>query len=126
MQHRTLVSSLLVVLFAASFFPKQTAPLSTNTRLVDILRLPVLQPGDWQALFSLAESGDPEAQYWLGRIYEAGKLLPLDKEKSVYWYQKSADQGYAPAEYWVCTKRANQEALENERCMYRAAENGVP
>jgi TPR repeat protein len=126
MKHRPLVSSLLVVLFAAYFFPAQTAPLSANTRLVDILRLAALQPGDWQVLFSMSETGDPEAQYWLGRIYEAGRLLPLDKEKSAYWYQKSADQGYAPAEYWVCGKRANQEALEHERCMCRAAENGVP
>jgi len=126
MKYRAFVPSLLFVLFVASFFPAQTAPLSTNTRLAEILRLPALQPDDWKALFSIAESGDPEAQYWLGRIYEAGRLLPLDKEKSSYWYQKSAEQGYAPAEYWVCGKRANQEALEYERCMYRAAENGVP
>ena len=126
MKYRALVPSLLLVLLVASFPPAQTAPLSTNTRLAEILRLPVLQPGDWQALFSMAESGDPEAQYWLGRIYEAGQLLPLDKQKSSYWYQKSADQGYARAEYWVCGKRANQDSLENERCLWRAAEKGVP
>src|SRR6266852_2536207 len=126
MKHRTLVPSLIFVLFIASFFPAQTAPLSTNARLAEILRLPALQPNDWQALFSIAESGDPEAQYWLGRIYEAGRLLPLDKEKSDYWYQKSAEQGYTPAEYWVCGKRANQDSLDYERCMWRAAEKGVP
>src|SRR5258708_75350 len=126
MKHRSLVPSLFLVSFVASFLPAQTAPPSTDTRLAQILRLPALQPGDWQALFSLAESGDPEAQYWLGRIYEAGRILPLDKEKSAYWYQKSADQGYAPAEYWVCGKRANQDDLEHERCMWRAAEKGVP
>jgi TPR repeat protein len=126
MKHRVLVPSLLFVLFVASFLPAQTAPLSSNTRLAEILRLPVLRPGDWQTLFSMAESGDPEAQYWLGRIYDAGRLLPLDKQKSAYWYQKSAEQGYAPAEYWVCGKRANQDELEYERCMWRAAEKGVP
>ena len=126
MKHRSLVPSLFLVSFVASFLPAQTAPPSTDTRLAQILRLPALQPGDWQALFSLAESGDPEAQYWLGRIYEAGRILSLDKEKSAYWYQKSADQGYAPAEYWVCGKRANQDGLEHERCLWRAAEKGVP
>ena len=126
MKHRSLVPSLIFVLFVVLFLPAQTAPLSTNTRLAEILRLPALQAGDWQALFSMAESGDPEAQYWLGRIYDAGRLLSLDQEKSAYWYQKSADQGYAPAEYWVCGKRANQDSLEHERCLWRAAEKGVP
>ena len=126
MKYRSLVSSLIPVLLVASFLPAQTAPLFSNTRLAEILRLPALQPGDWAALFSIAESGDPEAQYWLGRIYNAGALLPLDKQKSAYWYQKSADQGYAPAEYWVCGNRANLESLEHERCMWRAAEKGVP
>jgi TPR repeat protein len=126
MKYRASVLSLLSVLVVVFFFPVQTAPLSANTRLAEILRLPALEADDWQALFAIAKSGDPEAQYSLGRIYEAGRLLPLDKEKSAYWYQKSADRGYAPAEYWVCGKRANQDALENDRCMWRAAEKGVP
>src|SRR5579859_1368502 len=125
MKHRALVPSLLFVLFIACFSPALTAPLSPNTRLAEILRQPALQSGDWAALFSMAESGDPEAQYWLGKIYEAGRVLPLDKEKSSYWYHKSAEQGYAPAEYWVCRIRANQDPIELERCMWRAAENGV-
>jgi len=126
MKCRALVPPFLIALFIASFLPAQTAPLSTNARLAEILRLPALEPNDWQALFSMAESGDPEAQYWLGRIYEAGKLLPLDKEESAYWYQKLATQGYAPADYWVCGKHADQDSLEHERCMWRAAEKGVP
>ena len=126
MKHRALVPWLLFVLFVAAFLPAQAAPLSTKTRLAEILRLPALQPGDWQALFSMAESGDREAQYWLGRIYDAGRLLPLDKQKSASWYQKSAEQGYAPAEYSVCQLQANQEPIASERCMWRAAEKGVP
>jgi len=126
MKHRALVPSLIFVLLVASFLPAQTAPLSANTRLAEILRLPALQPSDWQALFSIAESGDPEAQYWLGRIYDAGRLLPLDKQKSDSWYQKSAEQGYAPAEYLVCLTHANLEPIELERCMWRAAEKAVP
>jgi uncharacterized protein len=125
MKYRALVPFLLLALFVAPFLPAETASSSSDTRLAEILRLPALQPSDWQALFSMAESGDPEAQYWLGRIYEAGKLLPLDKEKSAYWYQKSAEQGYAPSEYRVCGIRANQDSLEHERCMWRAAEKGV-
>jgi TPR repeat protein len=126
MKYRSLVPSLISILLVASFLPVQTAPRSSNSRLAEILRLPALQPRDWQALFSMADSGEPEAQYWLGRIYESGTLLPLDKEKSAYWYRKSAEQGYASAEYWVCRDRANQDSLELERCMWRAAEKGAP
>jgi hypothetical protein len=125
MKYRSLVPSLTFVLFATCFLSAQTTSISSNSRLAETLRLPALQPGDWASLFSMAESGDPEAQYWLGRIYEAGRLLPLDKEKSAYWYQKSAEQGNARAEYWVCGHRANQESLESGRCMLRAAEQGV-
>lgn len=126
MKFRNLVPSLLLVLFVASFMPAHTASPSTDARLAEILRLPLLQPDDWKTLFSIAESGDPEAQYWLGRIYESGRLLPLDKVKSAYWYQKSAEQAYAPAEYRVCQLHAIQNYMELERCMWRAAERGVP
>ena len=126
MKFRALVPSLISALFFTYFLPAQTSPRSSSTRLAAILRLPALQPDDWQALFTMAESGDPEAQYWLGRIYDAGTLLPLDKQKSAYWYQKSAEERYAPAEYFVCQTHANQEPIELDRCMWRAAEKGVP
>jgi TPR repeat protein len=125
-KYRTFVPSLFFLLAVAALWPACTAPLPVENRLAEILRLPILQPDDWKTLFSMADAGVPEAQYWLGRIDEAGILLPLDKEKSSYWYRKSAEQGYAPAEYWVCGKRANNEPLESEQCMWRAAENGVP
>jgi TPR repeat protein len=126
MIHRALVPALLLLFLPAALSPAKPSPVSTNPRLAEILRLPALQPADWRDLFSLAESGDPEAQYWLGRVYEAGRILPFDTEKSAYWYRKSAEQGYARAEYWVCQHHANQSDLENERCMWQAAENGVP
>jgi TPR repeat protein len=50
----------------------------------------------------LAEEGDSKAQYYLGRIYtldwSASGLggearQPADREKSIYWYKKAAEQG---------------------------------
>ena len=125
MNQRTLVPSLLFVLLASSILTAQQSPDSSNNRLATILHLPVLTSHDWQVLFSEADSSNAEAQYWLGRIYDAGRLLPKDAEKSVHWYQKSAEQGYAPAEYVVCMNRANHDENEVDRCMWRAAENGV-
>jgi TPR repeat protein len=126
MNCRTLVPSLLLIVLICSILTAQRKPDSSNSRLAVILRLPKLTPNDWQVLFSEAESGNAEAQYWLGRIYDAGRLLPNDSEKSLYWYKKSAEQNYAPAEYKLCLLHANREELESERCMWRAAENGVP
>ena len=126
MNHRYLAPTLLLILFVGSVLSAQQTSDSTNNRLATILHLPVLTPDDWQVLFSEAESGNAAAQYWLGRIYDAGRLLPKDGEKSARWFQRSADQGYAPAEYVVCLIHANREDLESERCMWRAAEKGVP
>jgi hypothetical protein len=126
MNQRTLVPSFLFILLVSSILTAQQTPDSTNNRLATVLHLPALTTNDWQVLFHEAESENPEAQYWLARIYDAGRLLPKDAQKSVHWYQKSAEQGYAPAEYFLCLMQANREDLESERCMWRAAEKGVP
>jgi hypothetical protein len=125
MNHRILVPSVLFVLL---IFSVSTAPQSpgSNGRLAAILHQSTLTADDWQSLFSEADGGSAEAQYWLGRIYAQGSLLPRDLEKSVHWYNISAEQGYAPAQYAVCLMRVNGDALERERCMWRAAEDGVP
>jgi uncharacterized protein len=125
MHHRTLVPS-LVLLFLFVCLPAQTSPVSSNPRLAEILRLPALQPSDWKALFSIAESGDPEAQYWLGRTYRIGRTLPQDQKKSIFWLEKSAGQGYAPAQYELCAQRTMSDSSESERCLWHAAEAGVP
>src|SRR6202035_1438987 len=87
---RTLFPSLPFIFLVSSILTAQQTPDSTRNRLVTILHLPVLTSHDWQALFSEAESGNAEAQYWLGRIYGQGTLLPKDLQKSARWYQKSA------------------------------------
>lgn len=126
MNRRSLIPALLFVFSVLVITAAKPSPVSTNPRLAEILRLPALQPQDWQALFSMAESGDAEAQYWLGKVYRFGLVLTADMEESNYWFQKSASQGYAPAEYVLCQQRAEPDTLDNERCLWRAAENDVP
>ena len=46
----------------------------------------------------LAERGDPEAQYRIGRMYEFGAGYKVDKAQAVAWYRKAADQGHASAQ----------------------------
>lgn len=126
MNLRSLLPSFLVIVLLASILSCTAQPDSSDNRLAVVLRLAKLTPDDWQVLFSEAESGNAEAQYWLGRIYDEGRLLPKDAKKSLDWYQKSAGQSYARAEYTLCLMHANHEESEGEHCMWRAAEKGVP
>src|SRR5690348_5723962 len=46
----------------------------------------------------LAERGDAEAQYRIGRMYEFGNGYPQDKAQGIAWLRKAAAQGHADAE----------------------------
>ena len=46
----------------------------------------------------LAERGNPEAQYRIGRMYEFGNGYPQDKAQGIAWIRKAAAQGHADAE----------------------------
>ncbi len=46
----------------------------------------------------LAEQGDAEAQYELGRMYERGRGVPEDDNEAVSWYRLAAEQGNALAQ----------------------------
>ena len=45
-----------------------------------------------------AESGDADAQYNLGWMYDNGEGVVEDDKEAVKWYQKAADQGDAQAQ----------------------------
>lgn len=44
-----------------------------------------------------AEAGDPEAQTYVGEIFEKGLGLQADPVVAASWYQKAADQGFSRA-----------------------------
>ena len=46
----------------------------------------------------LAKEGDPEAQTYVGEIYEKGLGLPPDYTTAAQWYQQAADKGYSSAQ----------------------------
>ncbi len=46
-----------------------------------------------------AKKGLASAQYNLGRMYELGIKVPVDKLKALVWYKKSAAQDFADAQY---------------------------
>ena len=47
------------------------------------------------ALLEKANRGDADAQNELGIAYSEGKGVKPDQRKAVYWFRKSAEQGYA-------------------------------
>lgn len=82
------------------------------------------------ALFkTLAEQGDPVAQYNLGVLYENGQGVPKDYVLAVDWYRKGADQGYAEAQNNLANMYAfglgvTQDPAEAVLWMRKAAQQG--
>jgi TPR repeat protein len=55
---------------------------------------------EWMSkLESLAEQGNPEAQWELGQQYRFGDLRPLNIELANHWLQRAADSGWGEAQH---------------------------
>jgi hypothetical protein len=63
--------------------------------------LAAIHRGDFKTaraeLMPLAEAGDAEAQYNIGRMYAYGRGVPQGYAKAMDWYRKSAAQGHLSA-----------------------------
>lgn len=46
----------------------------------------------------MAKSGDPQAQLYLGEIFEKGLGLEPNYQTAAQWYRRAAEQGFAPAQ----------------------------
>ena len=51
-----------------------------------------------QVWLPIAREGDPQAQTFVGEIYEKGLGRPADHAAAAEWYQKAADQGFSRAQ----------------------------
>jgi TPR repeat protein len=87
-----------VVLLVAPLPAQQALPSSTETRRTALNRVETLSQKDLKEVFSKAQSGDQEAEYFLALTYEEGHLVPRNFPSARSWMQKSAEQGYVPAE----------------------------
>jgi hypothetical protein len=57
------------------------------------------QPADMEAVRGKAETGDASAEYELGRSMLSGRPTDSELASAMPWFLRSAEQGYAPAEY---------------------------
>jgi len=83
-----------------------------------------------EAVISLAEAGDVEAQMALAQRYRFGAGVPLDSDKAVEWFQKAAEQGDVQGQFSVGYMYATGESgfeKDPEKAaewFLKAAENG--
>lgn len=76
-----------------------------------------------------AEKGLASAEYNLGRMYELGIKLPVDKQQALKWYTRSAKQAYANAEYRLGVAMlygmgVAQDDLQGKQWLSLAAKHG--
>jgi TPR repeat protein len=96
--------------------------------------LTAYQSGDYERAMKLfrplAEQGDPQAQYYVGRMYEKGQGVAKDTEKLALWYRRSAENGYARAQYKLAVgyafglAGAEQDDAEAVKWLKLSAEGG--
>jgi uncharacterized protein len=124
MRLRVKLPAILLLLFTVSHLTAGPDP--TRARLANMARLTTFTQRDFITLSSKAESGDRETQFWVGSIYEQGKLVPKDYKQAEIWLLKSAEKDYPPAEctlglmYWYLDSEAAKAAM----WLQRAAQKG--
>jgi len=85
---------------------------------------------DIKGIKKLAESGDVEAQFNLGLMYDQGQGVPQNYSEAVKWYRKAADQGHADAQYFIGTMYVQGQGVplnytEATKWLKKAAEQGL-
>lgn len=80
-------------------------------------------------LLPLADAGNIEAQFKVGRIYYRNKAVPRDIEKSILYYKRAASAGFVLAQYnlgnvLIKEKGPNKSVADGIKWLDRAAASG--
>ena len=67
-----------------------------------------------ESMRELAENGDIHAQYFMGKLYRDGPLLPPDSEVAMDWLYKASTSGYAPAQYALGKLLLSDDAIVHD------------
>ena len=83
---------------------------------------------DFETVRKLAEQGDDQAQYYLGRMYEEGTTVPESWEEKLKWYRLAADNGNDSAQYTLGvlyhTSSRSRDYVEAHKWLNLAAAQG--
>lgn len=123
MKLRILLPLLLLLFIPSRNSSAQQSPDPKQADLVSYAHFKALTPAGLSQLSTKAQSGDAEAQFWIGIFYSEGRM-PKNPEEGARYLLESAEQGYAPAQrmYGLMSRLANPSV--GERWMLRAAEQG--
>jgi hypothetical protein len=127
MEPRLLLPSFAFLLLTVFAVSAQQSANPTPFRVQYAAQLVVLTQEQFMQVLSEAQAGERDAQYWLALIYNQGKLVPKDHEQFVGWLNKSAEQGYAPAQRLLQTgvqTGADRDTVNAEMWLLRGAEQG--
>lgn len=69
----------------------------------------------FDVLYEAACLGDAHAQCKLGEYYQPGGIIGNDNQRSLYWFNKAAEQDYGPAELWLGIKFAAGDGVEKNQ-----------
>ena len=121
-------AGILVLLLSLFLIPvgrslAQQSPDPKKANIIAYAHFKSLTSVELDELLSKAQSGEAEAQYWMGILYGEG-TVPKNLEQGRRWLLKSAEQGYAPAQRLYGLMSAHGNPLVGERWMVRAAEQG--
>jgi hypothetical protein len=114
---------LLFVITDVRSIAQQTAD-PKQAELAAYARLKTMTQAEFKELTAKALTGDSAAQYWVGCVYEEGRLVPKDSEEAARWFLKSAEQGFVPAQWAYGMMSVHINPSVGERWMLRAAEQG--
>jgi TPR repeat protein len=97
MRHR---AALLV-----SFLLFWAVPISSSNASPTEQALRAMERGDFETALArlrpLAEKGDPNAQFLLGMLHDAGKGVPQDSAAAASWYRRAAEQDHLLAQLYL-------------------------
>jgi len=123
MKPHIFLSLLLFLITGVRSVAQQTSD-PKQAELLASARLKTMTQVEFKELAAKARTGDAEAQFWIGRAYDDGRLVPKDSGEAMQWFLKSAEQGYLPAlrMYGLASLSINRAV--GERWMRRAGAQG--
>ena len=97
---RHVIVGALVAILLAPAAPAFSGPASPTDRAVAAMK-----KGDFKSALAelkpLAAKGDPNAQFLLGMLYDAGNGVTQDQAVAASWYRKSAEQKHLIAQLFL-------------------------
>lgn len=88
-----------------------------------------VEPDELKEFRALAEQGDADGQYWLGRFYKDGIGVLQNYTEAMKWFHKAAKQGNDAAQFDIglCYeegKGVDQDYIEAAKWFHKAAKQG--